>query len=165
MTLDPAAARSPHRHREASIARLRRRILAAAGAFSAVLALAGCGSSDLPLASVSGRVTLDGQPLPKAFVEFQPIAEGSPSYGITDEEGRYELRFSRRHAGVLAGQHKVRVRTARTQTDEQGNEIPIPEKIPPRYNAETELTATIDDSTDEVNLDLTGARQTASRAR
>ena len=50
------------------------------------MSLAGCGNSP-PLGTVSGRVTLDGQPLAETTVEFQP-ASGSPAYGVTDAEGR-----------------------------------------------------------------------------
>src|SRR5690606_23808547 len=42
---------------------------------AAMLLLAGCGGADGPeLASVSGTVTLNGQPLPHAVVQFQPTS-------------------------------------------------------------------------------------------
>jgi len=142
-----------------------RRLRAAALTSGVLLAAAGCGGSGLPLASVSGRVTLDGQPLPDAVIEFQPAGGGAPSYGLTDSEGRYDLQFSRHQPGALPGEHKVRIRTARAGVDEQGNEVPLPEKIPAHYNARTELTATVDDKGSKIDFELEGARQSASRTR
>ena len=58
------------------------------------LLLAGCGSED-ELATVKGKVTLNGEPLEGATVQFQPTAEGgAPSSGQTDGKGRYELMFT-----------------------------------------------------------------------
>lgn len=52
----------------------------------AVVAFVGCGRSDL--GQVTGRVTLDGEPLAGAFVEFVPTGgEGSSSSGRTNERG------------------------------------------------------------------------------
>ncbi len=61
-----------------------------------MLMLVGCGKSGSTLAEVSGRVTLDGQPLVGAQLDFQPEHEaGSPSFGLTDADGRYELSYKR----------------------------------------------------------------------
>ena len=52
----------------------------------AAVMTAGCGKSDL--GAVTGRVTMDGKPLPNAFVEFIPTGgQGSVSYGKTDDNG------------------------------------------------------------------------------
>ena len=70
---------------------------------------AGCGD-DLGLTEVSGVVTLDGKPVPNATVTFTPKGgDGSPSYGTTDADGSYGLRFSRDREGVLPGIHDVTV--------------------------------------------------------
>src|SRR5688572_704144 len=72
--------------------------------------LAGCGQSGPQLAPVSGRVTLDGQPLDAAEVLFQPDeGTGSPSYGYTDENGRYELGYKRGVKGAMVGSHTVSI--------------------------------------------------------
>ena len=42
--------------------------------------MTGCGGDQLPIVPVTGTVTLDGQPLSRALVEFQPVDPlGSPS--------------------------------------------------------------------------------------
>ncbi|MCA9155807.1 MAG: carboxypeptidase regulatory-like domain-containing protein, partial [Planctomycetales bacterium] len=53
--------------------------------------LSGCGSagadySKVDLIQVSGTVTLDGQPLPKAVVTFE-TPDGQFSYAMTDSSG------------------------------------------------------------------------------
>ena len=61
--------------------------------------LAGCGETACGIAgivaTVTGTVTLDGQPLAAAMVRFQPASGGAPSAGTTDSSGRYELRHTR----------------------------------------------------------------------
>src|SRR5262245_3421686 len=78
--------------------------------------LAGCSRGPYQVASVSGRVTLDGQPLPSAAVLFQPVAPegninpGPGSYGITDEDGRYSMTLvGVESKGAVVGKHKVRI--------------------------------------------------------
>ena len=68
-------------------------------ASAAVLFSAGCAEEGPELAEVYGLVTMDGAPLTGATVEFTPVKAGSPSYGQTDDEGRYVLRFSRDRTG------------------------------------------------------------------
>ena len=65
------------------------------------------GCSDAPpLGKVSGTVTLDGDPVPKAVVAFQP--EGAPaSRGVTDSNGRYELIYQMDSSGAVFGPHRV----------------------------------------------------------
>src|SRR5438067_9089981 len=80
------------------------------------LAMAGCSSEPYQIANVSGRVTVDGKPVEKVAVMFQPVAPpgnmnpGPGSYGITDADGRYTLRLiGVEKKGVVVGLHKVRI--------------------------------------------------------
>jgi hypothetical protein len=109
--------------------------------------LVGCDSTPYSLAPVAGVVTLDGQPVPGAVVNFQPQAtnEKSPGPGSTgrcDAAGRYELSTIRDEPGAVVGPHTVRIFSyspespAASDTDAG----PTKEIIPPRYNYETELT-------------------------
>jgi hypothetical protein len=74
------------------------------------VATAGCQRGDLP-GLVSGRVLLDGRPLPAAAVVFCPASDGPASLGVTDADGRYELAFTSRKRGAVIGLHKVIVST------------------------------------------------------
>ena len=115
-----------------------------------VLAAAGCGGETYPLAPVSGRVTLDSVPLPNARVGFEPIRQGDRvnagpgSYGTTDAEGRYRLVSLGGDEGAVVGRHRVGVRTYRAVEGPNGSIVTqTPERVPARYNSQTELTFTV----------------------
>ncbi|MEZ6123233.1 MAG: carboxypeptidase-like regulatory domain-containing protein [Planctomycetaceae bacterium] len=73
----------------------------------------GCGKGDRPdLATVSGTVTVNGEPLSGADVIFLP-AQGRQSYGRTDENGQFELTYIRDTKGAVVGQHTVKVNSGR----------------------------------------------------
>jgi hypothetical protein len=110
-------------------------------AFAVLLSIiAGCG--DAKLGQVSGTVTLDGEPLPRATVEFQPTT-GSPSYGITDDSGRYRLIYLRNKPGALIGEHIVRVTTYDWVTNPDESKTEIPERVPRAYNEASTLAFTV----------------------
>jgi hypothetical protein len=75
----------------------------------------GCKGRDPGTVPVSGRVTLDGQPLANATVTFTPAeASGArllpQSSGKTDEQGRFSLKVDTgQRSGAIVGLHRVRV--------------------------------------------------------
>lgn len=73
------------------------------------LVLAGCAGKkkEVELANVAGKVTQGGQPMVAAEVMFIPKSGGSPSGARTDENGRFELRFSDGRPGAVPGKHAV----------------------------------------------------------
>lgn len=75
-----------------------------------VIAVIGCGRRHIG-ATATGIVTIDGKPAPAGIrVDFQPQgSSGSPSMGITDGTGRYELMFTSSVRGVIPGECLVRV--------------------------------------------------------
>jgi len=118
------------------------------------LLLAGCGSED-GLARVKGKVTLNGQPLEGAIVQFQPTAEdGSPSAGKTDAKGRYELLYTFNTPGAMPGEHIVSIRTAGAYYDEEGSDAEREERVPAKYNTRTELRRTVERGTNTINFEL-----------
>jgi hypothetical protein len=109
-----------------------------------VLAL-GCGGKRF--VPVSGKVTLNGQPLAGATVSFQPIApegavEGAPgSAAKTDANGQYTLKASTGQDGAWVGKHRVRISLLNPQVGE-GDERrrggpPLADKVPARYNKDS----------------------------
>ena len=115
----------------------------------AVLLAAGCGGGGVELGDVSGRVTLDGKPLPNALVRFQPEKGGRSAQGITDADGRYKLNYSARDTGALAGKSKVLITTGSLEDSSRRSE-----KVPKKYNDETELTAEVTSGDNAINFDL-----------
>src|SRR5262249_14263940 len=112
----------------------------------------GCGSGAPRVAKVSGRVTMDGKPLPKASVMFAPMATkghenpGPTAQGMTDAEGRYELSVDVATQGAVVGKCRIYISTrlsdpAIDERDAGGPIRSLPkDKVPQRYNTGTELT-------------------------
>ena len=122
--------------------------------FSPVL-VAGCGRGPDHLGVVSGKVTLDGQPLANAAVVFSPKTSGSQSLAITDSNGAYSLLYSSRIRGAEPGVHRVAISTF-TQGDPDGAPaVPrVAERVPFKYNLRSELNATVNRGSNVVNFDL-----------
>jgi hypothetical protein len=79
----------------------------AAGLLVAVVGLSGCGDG-LRYAEVEGTVTLNGRPLDKVQVEFNPDGRGPRSVAVTDETGKFVLRADDgKHTGAVVGSHKI----------------------------------------------------------
>jgi hypothetical protein len=112
-------------------------------ALAVIIGAVGCGRR-ADIGRVSGTITLDGQPLPEAVVTFQPDPRGAPSRGITDSKGFYRLRYSHEHLGAPIGKHVVSVSTYRAANpDADPPRSAVPEKVPPRFNGESELRAEV----------------------
>jgi hypothetical protein len=126
------------------------------------LFLAGCGKNPHRLAPVSGRVTMDGNPLANAVVAFLPDTKpgakpGPTSRGETDKDGRYTLTSSEGKPGAVVGAGKVRISTMKSSggSEGEGGAILARETVPEKYNARTELTFDIpEEGTDQANFDL-----------
>jgi hypothetical protein len=128
---------------------------------------AGCRGEGYKTSLVSGRVTLNGVPVAKVAVMFQPIAPqgsinpGPGSYGITNADGRYNLRLiGKETLGAVVGKHKVRIENY-TEPGETFDERPRPREpavlIPAKYNA-VEAVLEFDVSSrgsEAANFDLT----------
>ena len=126
------------------------------------LLLAGCGGSGEKLAPVRGTVTLDGSPLADALVEFElepgenvyERKSGSSSRGRTDANGRYTLQYTHEKEGALIGKHVVRITTRSMTVDAEGKEVSVPERLPPRFNTASELTAEVESGSNQIDFPL-----------
>jgi hypothetical protein len=120
------------------------------------IAIAGCSSDIVP---VSGRVTLDGQPLSGATVTFQPVRDPSAeppsapgSVGVTDDQGNYELRLvDPDQAGALVGDHAVTISTAVAAAE---GEPPQGERLPESWHDGSERFTVPAGGTSEANFDV-----------
>jgi len=117
-------------------------------------AVAGCsGGGGPPLGRVSGVVTLDGEPLAEAIVTFAP-SPGRPSLGITGSDGRYTLAYTAEQTGAMIGDHVVRISTERYVERPGGAVEQMPERVPPQYNTQSKLTATVKAGENDLPFDL-----------
>ncbi|MBI1249681.1 carboxypeptidase regulatory-like domain-containing protein [bacterium] len=119
-----------------------------------VFSLSGCGGPSInydsvQLLPVSGTVTLDGEPLAGATVQFQDEKTFTFSFGYTDEAGNYKLQFDSQMAGCIPGEKSVRITTTGPIGEGEGyeaGESEVPgggkkERLPARYNKKSELRA------------------------
>lgn len=140
-------------------------------ALVAVTGLVGCGSaSTLGTQPVEGTVTLDGDPVEGATVDFIPAQAGSgaAATGMTDASGRYSLTvldppgesIVEFGSGTLPGEYHVTVRKATVApTPESASRQSLGKKtyiVPQKYeNPKTSgLKATVADGKNDVNLEL-----------
>ncbi|GAB6166204.1 hypothetical protein JCM19992_22040 [Thermostilla marina] len=115
----------------------------------------------LELVPVSGTITFQGEPLPKALVVFES-QDQTFSWAVTDESGRYELMFNSEAAGTTQGEKTVRIWTSRGIPSEDGQaseEDPDAvsaeaERIPAQYNRESTLKVFVDESSTEFDFRL-----------
>lgn len=112
----------------------------------------GCSKRSYELASVSGVVTLDGEPLPDARVMFNPVDSandlsiGPPSIDVTDEEGQFEMTTTDGSLGAVVGSHHVRITTYRESVDPKNVHriiVKAEERAPTRYQKPGELTCEV----------------------
>ena len=120
--------------------------------------LVGCGGAESKtaqayraagVAEVSGTITFDSKPLAHAQIQFSENENlGSAySYGVTDANGRYQMRVDSRRTGTLPGDKIVRVWTTKRGIDfdplMQG-EYNNKEIIPVQYNRESTQKITVE---------------------
>ncbi len=138
------------------VARIRKevRALFAAG----LLLLIGCGgeSLDYPRESLSGFVTIDGKPLEKGVIYFEPQEKLPTQAGGLIENGRFMVP---KESGAVPGLYsvaifaemKVELPAGLDPASAEGglaasraaSKLPPEQRIPVRYNSQTTLTAEV----------------------
>jgi len=115
-----------------------------------VLFCLGCGSS-VDLVPVSGKVTIDGEPLPHGYVMMVP-KDARAAGGDIGPDGRFTLKWFNEKEGCPLGTHKIAVVAVETLSPSKQRW-----HAPKRYrDHETSgLTATIDGPTDSLEIKLT----------
>jgi len=134
---------------------------------------AGCGStpqSDHPTTySVAGTVTMNGEPVADANVNFQLTDGSRGASGLTDQQGNFSLTTFTAGDGALPGEYRVAI----TKFEKPPQETQVPEDhpdynpnvatfvprnlLPAKYaNPQTsELTATVTEGANTVKFELT----------
>ncbi|WP_165246353.1 hypothetical protein [Paludisphaera soli] len=132
------------RPRNRSLVSLAARLVPAALVVAAVV---GCGdSSEPPRLPVSGKVTLDGKPLPAGQLTFVPL-DGRTASVAEVRDGAFQTDGS---TGPAPGRYQVEIYAV----ESTGKTIPSPDipgatieeerdLVPERYNVKSELTAEV----------------------
>src|SRR5581483_2223328 len=140
---------------------VRARFAVAVGVLLPLVALQGCSGSGVKYAPVSGKVTMDGKPLAKVNVIFIPLPQpgsdvaGDTAGGVTDENGQYTLQTMTRDGmrdGAQVGKHRVSISLQETRGE--GDRSITREKLPKRYNQETELRADVTPGGNQLDFEL-----------
>jgi hypothetical protein len=91
------------------------------------------------------------------MVMFQPEDKGSPSYGATDQDGRYELGYNRTRQGAMIGRHSVRIQVDEVIMGPNGQPIKREKLVPLRYNSNSELRCDVKSGDNVIDFDLTSS--------
>lgn len=132
-----------------------RKILLSTAILTLSFSLIGCGGgAEVPdLGTVSGTVTVDGNPMEGVIVTFQPVAGGRSSMGSTDSNGYYTLSYTAEAQGALIGKHKVMV-TSQSTSDAPDPSGVEKDTIPPHYNTKTTLEKEVKAGDNTIDLEL-----------
>jgi hypothetical protein len=131
----------------------------------AALALSACGPArvdDLPRQAVSGKVTLDGRPLGRGTILFQPTSGLPTPAMVSITGGSYSIPTAH---GLVPGSYKVSISSSENSGPAEkfgeapGKTPPLPkELIPPQYSTATTLTAEVKEgASNSFDFDLTSA--------
>jgi hypothetical protein len=110
----------------------------------------GCSGETIERATVSGKVILDGKPMPSGQIRFRPTSEtGGPSWSTWIKNGEYTTAGTR---GTPVGDLRIEIDAYRTPAwykgpppaaDEEEAMIPQEQFLPAKYNTQSELKLTI----------------------
>lgn len=129
----------------------------------ALLIATGCGQREesIPTAAASGRVTLNGAPLPEGTITFFPDKDqlGNPLRGQMAQaritQGEYKILNP---PGVVIGKNRVAISATKVVGKEKRDGIDVEkreESLPAKYNAETTLSLDIKSQEEIGNFELT----------
>jgi hypothetical protein len=106
------------------------------------------------MATVTGLVTIDGDPAGSGSISFIPVDGMSPSSGASIENGKYTSE-------APIGESKVEIRVPKVvgkkklyDTPESPVQDIMAEVLPKKYNEATELRLTAQKGKNEKNFDL-----------
>jgi hypothetical protein len=119
------------------------------------LILAGAGCSPSGMSTVTGEVTLDGEPLKEGLIRFIPPDGAGPTADATISDGHFK-------ATVPPGAKRVEISASRVVGKRKMYDTPdspvadeVKERLPARYNVKSELTMTVEKGNQEKRFELT----------
>jgi hypothetical protein len=127
---------------------------AAAWILAGLAMMVGCGGS-AGEAVVTGDVKVDGQPLDKGTIRFVATDGGAPTAEADIAAGKFTAAVEPGAKRVEIQAPKVTGRRKMYDTPESPTVDIVGESLPPRYNADSELTMTVAEGEQEKSFDLT----------
>jgi hypothetical protein len=124
------------------------------GLLVALIVCAGCSSAESATGTVTGEVTLDGQPLKTGLIRFVPADGKTPTADTTITDGKFT-------AVVPLGEKKVEISAPKVVGKLKMYDTPdspvveqTKDMIPQQYNVRTTLTLTVQKGTQEKKFEL-----------
>jgi hypothetical protein len=133
--------------------RLKLRIVWLCAVCAVSLAAGGC-SSDSGKGTVSGIVTLDGQPLQSGLIRFVPIDGRTPTAEATITDGEFSAEVPIGEKRVSISAPKVVGKRPAYQTPNAPMIDVVEELLPARYNVTSELTLNVTDGRQDAPFEL-----------
>lgn len=126
----------------------------------ALMLVQGCGPSipsNPATYPVRGKVTLDGQPLKRGFVRFDPVSPGKglAAEGEIQSDGRYEARVFVGQQGTTPGEYKVSI--APLSRQQEGDLVAEALDVPAKYQKPetSDITKTVTSGENSIDIELT----------
>lgn len=119
-----------------------------------LLSIVGCSSGRTDLVEVTGKVTLDGQPIDKGKITFEATDGKGGVEGGSIENGEYSVKTTLGSKAVKINSPKVVGEKKTYGTADSPTEEVVTEAIPKQYNRDTELKIDVSSSSLEHNFDL-----------
>jgi hypothetical protein len=131
-----------------------------------LIGIVGCGG--VYDSTVTGIVTLDGHPLPRGTVAFNP-ENGSPAYGQINSTGEYTV-MTGREEGLPAGSYVVTVvsNEAPTGLGKDGAPPPAGKPITPQWYRSKQtsgLNYAVEPGSNQIDIPLTSTPPTGTQIR
>ena len=119
-------------------------------------AILGCGSSETPLAPVTGVVTYQGEPLPRGTIVFTPDTSrgtrGPIALGKIEADGKYTL-YTKNDPGAVSGWHVITIVAVEEPMNASLNNAARPRMLlPQKYQSPSSSGLVREVKTNEPNI-------------
>lgn len=106
------------------------------------------------MSTISGEVTLDGQPLASGQIQFRPVDDNTPTAGAEIKDGKFEAQVPQAKMQVQISAPKVIGKRKLYETPDSPTTDEVVELIPPQYNVNSKLALDVLPGKQTVHYDL-----------
>jgi hypothetical protein len=124
--------------------------IVAVGLILALIGATGCSSQS----TVTGEVTVDGNPLKEGTIRFEPMDGKSQTASVSIVDGRFSVSLSPGEKRVQISAPKVVGKKKMYETPESPLVDEVVELLPDRYNARSELKMTVQSGSQQQRFEL-----------
>ena len=122
-----------------------------------IVVLAGCGKTS-DKGTVTGNVTLDGQPIKTGLIRFMPVDGKTTTADSVITDGKFNASVPPGDKKVLISAQKVTGQRRVYETPDSPMTDVVQEQVPVRYNAQTTLTYSVTAGSQQKDFELTSGK-------